>query len=209
MRIDQLTGGSLVELDQSRGLFGGLLELLSSNRWLLACCNLQGRQALSELGFLGFAFSCEVFPFLLQAQGGTQLLGLLLQFLNQGRFIGLRLFVVLLQAFKFLPEDFIPSRWLGLWRLRGLKRATAVIRVAPEGAVKPEAELPSNLEALQCRAVVALEAMGGGIACLTQVVEQLGHIPFQIAIALQTAQQLQLGFLAARVEPKARGHLLS
>ena len=69
--------------------------------------------------------------------------------------------------------------------------------------MKPKAELPSNLEALQRSAVVALEAMGGGIACFAQVVEQLGHIAFQIAIALQTAQQLELGFLAARVEPKA------
>ena len=89
-------------------MFGGLLELLTSNRWLLARRNLQGRQALSELGFFGFAFFCEVFPFLLQAQGGSQFLGLLLECLNQGLFIGLRLFVALLQGFQFLPECFIP-----------------------------------------------------------------------------------------------------
>jgi hypothetical protein len=87
-----------------------------------------------------------------------------------------------------------------LWRH---KRAGLVAGVF-EGAVKPQAELPAELERGQRSRVVALQRMVGGVANHADLVEDLLDLFGQNALAMQAANQLVLAFFGQGVEAGAR-----
>ena len=56
--------------------------------------------------------------------------------------------------------------------------------------------------------MAALQPMGGVVTGFAQAMEEVGHLPFNLAVQLQAPDQGQLGFLKAREQTKTGGSLL-
>ena len=77
-----------------------------------------------------------------------------------------------------------------------------------EGAVEPDRELPGDLEGGERPFVVALQAMGRGVAAAPDLVEELGDLARDQAAVTQPAQQVELGLGGGFVQADlGRDHL--
>jgi hypothetical protein len=86
---------------------------------------------------------------------------------------------------------------LGAFVRRSLRRdeGARLERGIPEGAVKPERELPGDLEGGKSSAMVPRYGVARGVAGAPHFTEELGNLTRQHALVLQAAQQVVLGLL--------------
>ena len=186
--VDQLAGLRLVELDRRRSGVGGSDDLVDGARRIKARQGLASPQPLLQCG-----------PALLRLQGH-----LLPECPVIGR--GAELCLDGLQTPDGLP---VLCLVLGERERQAIELGAQVLALVPgrdrgdegsgleggvlEGAVEPDRELPGDLEGGERPFVVALKAMGRGVAAAPDLVEELGDLARDQAAVTQPAQQVELG----------------